>query len=86
MKAFDGHIGSWEETPTRYRMVRLREDPINTKNEDNSLKYKYLPEEITVDEIGHYKDEAYDYTVTYPIGYQTDSYTADDNGQYVLAS
>jgi hypothetical protein len=63
VKAFDGHIGSWEEAPTRYNMVRLREDP------EDETKYKYLSEEKSFSETGHYKGKVYNYTVTYPKGY-----------------
>lgn len=80
VKAFDGHIGSWEETPTRYNMVRLREDP------EDETKYKYLSEEKSFPETGHYKGKVYNYTVTYPKGYQLDNYREENGGKYIKAS
>lgn len=79
MKWFDGHIGSWEEVPTRYRMVRLREDPLG---ED----YVYLDNELYITEEGHYKGKKYKYVNHYPVGYQVDNYIEDDDGKYVLTS
>lgn len=80
VKAFDGHIGSWEEAPTRYNMVRLREDP------EDETKYKYLSEEKSFPETGHYKGKVYNYTVTYPKGYQLDNYREENGGKYIKAS
>ena len=79
MKWFDGHIGSWEEVPTRYRMVRLREDPLG---ED----YVYLDNELYIIEEGHYKGKNYKYVNHYPVGYQVDNYIEDNDGKYVLTS
>ena len=86
IKAFDGHIGKWREEPTRYRMVRVRRDPINTLNDDGSLKYKYLDRETIYHELGYYKNEVYPYEVTYPAGYQLDNYEEADRGKYIKAS
>lgn len=76
IKFFDGHLGSWDEMPTRYRMNRMREDP-------TSDKYEYLPEETKWTEYGHYKGEIYQYEVTFPAGYQYDTYVEDDKGMFI---
>jgi hypothetical protein len=80
VKLFDGHLGSWEEEPTRYRMVRLREDP------EDPNKYQYLPKEIKIREVGYYKGNTYPYINTYPAGYQTDVYVEDKFGKYVKST
>ena len=79
VKWFDGHIGDWTEEPTRYRMVRVRENPF-------SEHYGYLDEEITFKETGHYDGRDIEYTVTYPAGYQFDNYIPDDKGKYIKYS
>lgn len=76
IKFFDGHLGSWDEMPTRYRMKRMREDP-------TSDKYKYLQKEETWTEQGHYKGKNYEYKVTYPAGYQYDTYVEDPRGMFI---
>ena len=80
IKAFDGHMGAWQETPTRYNMVRVRENPMDPE------KYTYLPKKISYQEKGHYNGEVYPYEIPYPAGYQTDNYEQDSKGQYILSS
>jgi hypothetical protein len=63
VKWFDGHIGDWEELPTRFRMVRIRANPLNTN------EYHYLDEPLTITETGHIDGENVQYTITYPAGY-----------------
>jgi hypothetical protein len=62
IKFFDGHLGKWKEEPTRYRMSRIRKNPVGDE-------YKYLKKRTAYTEIGYYKDQAYQYTITYPAGY-----------------
>ena len=80
LKLFDGHLGAWYDVPTRYNMVRKYEDP------EAETKYKYLTEDITIVESGHYDGKTYTYQITYPKGYQTDVYEKASKGKYVKES
>jgi hypothetical protein len=62
LKLFDGKLGAWYDTPTRYNMIRKYENP-------EDVKYKYLTEDITIIETGHYEGKEYEYENTYPKGY-----------------
>ena len=79
IRLFDGHIGSWYDIPTRYNMVRKYEDP------EANTDYKYLENDLTIKEKGHYEGKEYEYVITYPKGYQYDIYNEEKRGKYIKA-
>lgn len=92
---FDGHIGSWDEKPQRYDMIRTYEDEEERKYLKDSETYIWRKNEAPtflekVKEFLTFWDgdlEAdntlIEYEYSYPIGFQLDKFIEDENGPYI---
>ena len=92
---FDGHLGDYEEIPTRYDMVRTFEDEDERAylTEDSNYVYNLTIKKTWRDDLKEFFDFDWDFeaddettqkfTFTLPAGHQLDYFYEDEDGFYV---
>lgn len=94
MAWFDGHIGEWDEIPTRYQMVRTYEDEEDRLYLNEDVKVEWTVQAIptgwqkfceVMDFDSDFEVDTRYYNVfkTYAAGYQLDHFYEDEDGYYV---